>query len=195
MTPPSETTQLPGQISLDDYLNQDFDTPLDGDVEVTISGDTDAAWAMRKLATIMKAKNANEAIADAEVRRISKWLEEVQGPLQKQAAFLTDVLTKYAGHERTAHNRKTISLPHGKIATRPVAEKYEVVDKDAFVAWAKESGIADLYRVKEDPSLTAIKSALTNDGESAVITLEGEAVPGLSYTPGDGFNVTITPSL
>lgn len=196
MTPPSTaTTQLAGQISLDEYLNQDFDTAIEGQVEVTISGDPDAAWAMRKLATLVKAKNANEAIADAEVRRISGWLSEVQAPLQNQIDFLTSVLTKYAEHERTAHDRKTISLPHGKISTRPVAAKWEVEDEPAFIAWAKKSGIADLYRVKETPALTAIKAAFRDDGESGAVTLEGEPVPGVTFTPGTGFNTTVTPAL
>jgi phage host-nuclease inhibitor protein Gam len=190
----TDRPELPGQISLDDYLNMEFDAQMEGEVEVTVSGDTEAAWTMRKLATLVKARNANEAIADAEVRKISNWLTEVQTPLTNQIKFFTDVLEKYAAHEREAGGRKTISLPHGKITTRPLNDKWEVADKDAFIAWAKTSGIADLFKVKEEPALTVIKSARKDDGETGVVTLQGEVVPGLSFTKGDGFSVTVTPA-
>jgi hypothetical protein len=192
---PNDRPELPGQISLDDYLNMDFDAAMEGEVEVTVSGDTEAAWTMRKLATLVKAKNANEAIADAEVKRIANWLTEVQTPLVNQIKFFTDVLEKYAAHERAAGGRKTISLPHGKITTRPLNDKWEVADEAAFIAWAKTSGIADLVKVTEKPALTVIKSALQDDGENGVVTLEGEQVPGVTFTKADGFSVTITPTL
>ncbi|ASR83961.1 host nuclease inhibitor [Arthrobacter phage Shrooms] len=194
MTPPTDKAQLPGQISLDEYLNSDFDAMMEGEAEVTISGDPDAALAMRKLSTLVKMKAANDAIAESEVNRIAAWLAEVQRPIQNQIAFLEDKLKGFALHERTAHDRKTISLPHGKISTRPKQDEWTVEDKDAFIAWAKTSGIADLVKVKEDPALTVIKSALQGEDDGTVITLEGEAVPGLKYIKAAGFGITVSPT-
>ncbi|QGJ88153.1 host nuclease inhibitor [Arthrobacter phage Edmundo] len=194
MTPPADKPQLPGQISLDEYLNADFDAQMEGEAEVTISGDPDAALAMRKLASLHKQKAANDSIAESEVNRVAAWLADVQRPIQNKIAFLEDKLAGFALHERTAHDRKTISLPHGKIATRPIQDEWTVEDRDAFIKWAKESGIADLVKVKEDPALTVIKNALQGNDDGTVITVEGEPVPGVKYTPGKGFKATVTPA-
>lgn len=195
MTPPKTAAapELQGQVSIDDYLSSDFDTLVQGEEDVTLGGDQDATWALRKLASLRKQLAANNAIAEEEANRIAQWLNAVNEPLKKQVQFVEGILNGYAIFERSKNDRKTIVLPYGKLATRPVADKWEIADPDAFVAWAKESGHPELLKVTTKPeSLTVIKSALAVSEDGTVLSHEGEPVDGVTYTKSDDVTVTIT---
>lgn len=190
--PAAETPALEGQISIDDFLSHDFDTLVQGEEEVHLGTDQGATWALRKLATLRKQRAANNAIAEEEANRIAAWLAAVNEPVNKQIAFVEGALSSYAVHERDAHDRKTIVLPYGKIATRPVADAWAVTDEAAFVAWALESGHEDeLLKITRKPVLSAIKTTLTAAGDD-IISPEGEPVPGVTFTPSAAVSVTIS---
>lgn len=194
MTPPNPpaATALEGQVSIEDFLSADFDTLMQGEEEVSLGGDQDATWALRKLAALRKQTAANNAIAEAEANRIAAWLAAVNEPLKKQIQFVEGILNGYAVHERTANKRKTIVLPYGKLATRETADKWEVADADAFVAWAKD-GHEELLKVTTKPeSLTVIKSALNVAEDGTVLADGGEPVPGITCTKSTDVSVTIT---
>ena len=193
MTPPNPpaATALEGQVSIEDFLSADFDTLMQGEEEVSLGGDQDATWALRKLGAVRKQIAANNAIAEAEANRIAAWLAAVNEPLKKQVTFVENILNGYAVHER-AKDRKTIVLPYGKIATREIADKWEVADPDAFVAWAKD-GHEELIKVTTKPeSLTVIKSALNVAEDGTVLADGGEPVPGVTCTKSTDVSVTIT---
>jgi Bacteriophage Mu Gam like protein len=193
--PPKATDApaLEGQISIDDYLSHDFDALIAGEDEVSLGGDQDATWALRKLATLRKQLAANNAIAEEEANRIAAWLEAVNEPLRKQVTFVEGILNGYALHERTKNDRKTIVLPYGKLATRPVADKWEVADPDEFTKWALESHHTELIKTTIKPeALTVIKTALKVTEDGTVMSPEGEPVPGISFTKSTDVNVTIT---
>lgn len=192
MAPPNPPAALDGQVSIEDFLSADFDALMEGEEEVSLGGDQDATWALRKLAALRKQVAANNAIAEAEANRIAAWLAAVNEPLRKQVTFVEGILNGYAVHERTAHDRKTIVLPYGKIATRPVADKWEVADPDAFMKWAEESHPELLKTTVKPESLTVIKSALATTDDGEVITPEGEAVPGVTFTASTDVTVNIT---
>jgi hypothetical protein len=195
MTPPktAPAPQLEGQISIEDFLSHDFDTLIEGEEDITLGSDRDATWALQKLATLRKQQTANNAIAEAEANRIAAWLETVNAPIKKQIQYVENILNGYALYERRAHDRKTIILPYGKLATRPVADKWEVADPDAFIKWAEETGHTELLKITTKPeSLTAIKSALDVAEDGTVLTAEGEPVTGITFTKSDDASVTIT---
>lgn len=193
MAPPkTDAPALEGQVSIEDFLSADFDKLVEGEEQVSLGGDRDATWALQKLAALRKQLAANNDLAEAEANRIAAWLEAVNEPLRRQVQFVEGILNGYAIHERTAHDRKTIILPYGKLSTRPGQEKWEVADPDAFIRWAEESGHKDLLKVTTKPeSLTVIKAALaaTDDGEAM---LDGELVPGVTVTKPTAPTVNIT---
>lgn len=195
MTPPKpvDAPALEGQISIDDYLSHDFDALIAGEEEVSLGGDQDATWALRKLQALRKQLAANNAIAEAEANRIAAWLAAVNEPLRTQVAFVENILNGYALYERRSNDRKTIVLPYGKLATRPVQDKWEVADADAFTKWALESHHTELIKTTIKPeSLTVIKSALNVTEDGTVLSPEGEPVPGVTFTKSDDVTVTIT---
>jgi hypothetical protein len=194
MAPPKTTAApaLAGQVSIEDFLSADFDTLVQGEEQVSLGGDQDATWALRKLAALRKQVAANNAIAEEEANRIAAWLNAVNEPLKKQVQFVEGILNGYALYERSK-DRKTIVLPYGKIATRPVADKWEVADPDAFVAWAQETGHLELVKTTTKPeTLATIKSALEVAEDGTILTADGEPVTGVTFTKSDDVSVTIT---
>src|SRR5690606_20923446 len=76
---------------------------------------------------------------------------------------------------------KSLTLPGGTIKLTARQPRVDV-DDDAFLAWAKEAGRADLVRVKESVDKAALKKAaqLAEDG---LVVIDGEIVPGASWEP------------
>lgn len=184
--------ELDGQISLDDYLTQ-----LDGPLE---EGETDMGlddvWAnrmLRELGIVEKRIKANTDMATSERAKITMWETSVNEPLQNRAVWLRARIEDYAAYAREQEDRKTISLPFGRVASTP--KQAEWVIGPEFIGWAKQSGIADLIRYPEpQPNRSAVKSALIADSDGNAVTLEGELVPGVTVTPVTGYNVTIRPT-
>jgi len=150
--------------------------------------DSAASWAMRKLRAIREKQAEIIKIAEAERERIETWAHDAVSSLAPDEAYFTGLLTDYARRERTESGRKTIDLPHGKIKSRAAQPKYVFTDPAAFIAWAKETGHADLVRVKEEPDLTAVKAVLRvpqiddwheSAAASVIDPASGEVAPGV----------------
>lgn len=150
--------------------------------------DSAASWAMRKLKAIREKQAEVIKIAEAERARIEMWASEAVAALEPDEAYFTGLLLDYARRQRAEQGRKTIDLPHGKVKSRSAQPKFTFTDPAAFIAWAKESGRADLVRVKEEPDLTAVKAALkVPDAEGretaaavAIDPASGEVAPGVA---------------
>jgi len=143
-----------------------------------------AEWCMRKLAKLAQDDADDEAMAEREIERIKKWLEERNKPRQQSREFFERHLTSF--HQRLLlqdDRMKTVKLPHGALKARKVADKFEY-DEKTIVAWAKEQGRAEFIRVKEEVVKDAVKRTIKEDGES---------VPGVLIVPqGMSFTVEVS---
>ena len=148
-----------------------------------VADDQQAAWAMRKLASLRRRQAEIDRTAKAEVDRIEAWHVHQSAALVADTNYFTGLLTEYARVERDAHDRKTVSLPHGTIKSRAGGERVDVTDADAFVAWAERSA-PTLVRVRVEPDKAAVKAAFTGDPETGAVLdpTTGEVVPGVSIT-------------
>lgn len=161
----------------------EFDpTPVDRE-QFVVDNDAKADWAIRRLGSIRAKMAENAALAQAELDRVNAWLEHVNGAFDGDIAYFEGQLRQYAERQR-AEGRKTVELPHGKIKSRAVAAKFEVIDKAAFLDWARTNA-PELIKITEAPSITAMNEALTKAADAeAAITAAGEVVPGVSVVPG-----------
>lgn len=160
----------------------DFDPiPVERETFI-VDNDAKADWALRRLGSIRKQIAEAEALAEAERERVQSWLDHVRHSFEADITYFEGQLRQYGEIQREA-GRKTVDLPHGKIKTRQVSAKFEVVDKDSFLAWARDNA-PDLIKVTEAPSLSAMNSTLAKaQGADAAVTPDGEVVPGVSVTP------------
>lgn len=182
--------------SIEEYLSSvDYE---EGDQSsVPMEGDADASVALRRLAALRRKIDANRALADAETTKIQDWEREVNGPLENQAQFFTQILEGYALHQRetTDGDRKTVKLPAGTLKTTEVKPKWTIDDAEAFIKWARAEKRKDLFRLEyKSEGIAKIKKAFLDDGAHNAIDGEtGETIPGLKITPPEQpVNVTIT---
>jgi hypothetical protein len=151
-----------------------------------------AAWVMRKYSALARRVAANDALAEAEHRRIQTWQENANAPLLSRMEWWEEHLKAYAFRLR-AEGQKSLSLPYGEVKTRQTTPTFEV-DKAVFVEWAQEQKREDLLRISVAPDLSKIKGSLVPDGQAAVDPASGEIVPGLIPVP-ESISITITPDL
>lgn len=180
------TTEVPPEIP------HELDAVLEDETRreaFRIEDDSMATWAMRKLATIRAKQKENQFITESELQRILDWAESVNKPLDTSASYFENLLADYGRRQRVEADRKSIALPHGKIATRAGTDKWHI-NAEALLPWLREN-FPELIKVKEEPSLSALKEAFAeriNDGR--IVTEEGEVLPGVTVE-----NVTMTVSV
>jgi hypothetical protein len=162
-------------------------------VAFRIEDDSMATWAMRKLAAIRAKQKETEDIAEVEIQRVRDWVETVNRPLETNASFFEAILKDYGLRQRHEADRKSINLPHGKVATRAGSDKWNI-NGEILLPWLRDN-FPELIKVKEEPSLSALKDAFAErvkDGR--VITDEGEVLPGVTVD-NVAFTVSVSPTL
>lgn len=165
-------------VSLDDF--EIVEQPAITEAFV-VDDDKKADWAMRKLARLRRKQAENKAIAEAEIQRVSEWLETVNKSLESDAAYFEYILTPYALLQRS-EGRKTVTLPHGTIKTTAGRPKIEIEDEEKFLEWAKESETS-VIRIKTEIDKKALNALLRDDNQ--VISTQGEIVPAVRVIPAD----------
>ena len=164
---------LEAQLRPDDVPDQ----PTEG---WSITGLETAAWASRKAAAAHREIQRWKTWAEGEKARIDAIVAAGTQRCEEDAAFFEGHLAVYLQAEIAAGRKtKSMALPGGTIKLTARQPKVDL-DDDAFLAWAKETGRAELVRVKESIDKSALKKAaeLAEDG---VVVIDGEIVPGASW--------------
>lgn len=143
-------------------------------------GDTaHAAAVMERYAD--DARHMAEAEAAYAARRavLDEWIEDERRRFAAAEAWHQHRLNAYHARRFDVDGKATIKLPHGALTSRAVTTpKLIVEDEDAAVAWADEHAPA-LVRTKKEFAVADAKEALTLDRSGAVVSADGEIVPGL----------------
>jgi phage host-nuclease inhibitor protein Gam len=137
-----------------------------------------ASWVLRKLAKIRKEMAENQAVAEAEIKRTKKPLEEVNGSLEKEAEYFANLLQVY--HRTVLEENpkaKTIKLPFGTLKARQQQPEY-VRDEEKLLAWTKQNR-PDAVKVKESVDWTKLKETISNVVDGLAITEDGEVIEGV----------------
>lgn len=170
-------------ISLDEALDRFTNQTPEERERFVVDDDQKAAWAMRKLRGIKAHKAANQAIADDEIARINQWLEDSNSHLDRDEQQFTGMLTAYARLVRERDDRKSVTLPCGKIGSRVGQPKWNI-DNDVFMKWL-EANHKELIRVKTEPNLAEAKKVLEIVGENVVDPATGEVAEGIQILKAD----------
>lgn len=145
-----------------------------------IEDDSAADWAVSRLADVRQEVEALELMATRELERIKTWRDSQIKALESKSTFFTSLLEDYARRQRNDADRKSISVPHGKISTRFTQPKFEIND-EVFMPWALEHA-PQLVRVKQEPSVSAMREHLVIDGTKLIDPQTGAIVEGAVAT-------------
>lgn len=163
----------------------DWDEPDSGSEDrerFRIDTDSQAVWAMRKLAAAKARLHDIALIAESEIARIQHWAEQQSREPLRDTAYFEGILVEY-GMKQRLEGRKTVSTPYGAIKSRTGQPKWRVADPEEFLSWARRNNRADLIRVKEEPDMARLKETLVPGDGTALDPESGEIIPGLNVDP------------
>jgi phage host-nuclease inhibitor protein Gam len=147
-----------------EYENAPADALLPPAPRWRIEDDGAAEWAMRKLARERQAFEDAHDQALAWCARIDKWWESTSAPLVRRIRWWEGHLEDYARRQREA-GRKTVSLPSGKVSTRPVPASVKVADEAQVLAGlpaeVRKLVVKESVRLRELQAATAVARTAT----------------------------------
>lgn len=188
---------------LDEIAEEALASPLDPDrVRFQIGNDEAAEWAMRRLNETIQTLNNADDLVNKEIARLMEWHRSVTAEPERRLNYFEGLLTEYGLKQRLDDERKSVSLPSGRIQTRSSESLQAIVlDDDGFVDWASKNGHDDLLIVKRSPRVSAIKQAkataiLDGDGKPSgffmASTDDGEVIPHVRLCE-QAISVKVTP--
>jgi phage host-nuclease inhibitor protein Gam len=157
-----------------------------------ITTDDEALWAMRRLAQAQRQIDGIKAQAQAEIDRITRWVQASTASnhrvIEKCDRLLGDYLM--AVREDETDGRKKLEFPDGSVSSRMTPPKVAVEDTEAFIAWAEANGKSEWVRVKREADIATIKKVADYNGDQVIDPITGTVVEGLSHTEG-GVSITV----
>lgn len=147
-----------------------------------INDESQALWAMRKLAVSQRRIDTVNRQAKDETLRIELWVEQATRADKVTVLYFEEILTSYMLRLRD-EGRKSLILPDGEIKSRETPSRAVVEDLDVFIKWASDSGHSSWVRTKFEADLKAVKSEATASGE-VYTTSDGEVIEGVRLIEG-----------
>jgi phage host-nuclease inhibitor protein Gam len=146
-----------------------------------INDESQALWAMRKLAVSQRRIDTVQRQAKDEIDRVAAWVEQATRADKVTVLYFEEILTSYMLRLRD-EGRKSLILPDGEIKSRETPSRAVVEDLDVFLKWAKESH-PEFIRTKEEADLNAMKQ-VSMAGGGMYMTLDGEVIEGIKAVEG-----------
>ncbi|PWK10199.1 host-nuclease inhibitor Gam family protein [Tumebacillus permanentifrigoris] len=147
-----------------------------------------ANWCLRKLQAINAKQAEINAVATAELARITEWRDKEMADLAASTNFCTYHLNKFHADQLNADPKaKTISTPYGKLVSRATKATPKKIDDLALLQHLKESGDNEFIEVKESAKWGDYKKTLRVEevaGDMLVIDQNGVPVSGVGVEPG-----------
>lgn len=144
-----------------------------------------AAWAMRIIRDLRRARAEECGAYDAEIARLQARRDALWAAYEAKEAQPAGVLGLYLSEIEAATGKHHADLPCGRVSSRRVPAGPRVADSAAAMAWAREHA-TDLVR-------TEVREVLDARGLLAHVRGTGEVVDGVEWSQ-EHVNVTITPS-
>ena len=177
------------EMSLEDFQLNDGAPPDFNPITYIINDESQATWAMRKLAVAQRRINEVREQALKEHDRIDRWEQHATKSDVSTVDYFTEALSNYIKRVRQEKGIKTLPLPDGTVKSRETHDTFKVEDVGVFVKWAEDSGHPEWIRTKREPDVQAMKSEVFYSG-GMVVAPDGETIDGLVHVPGS-ISVTV----
>jgi len=150
-----------------------------------IDNDSKANWALRKIRHMKKKQNKNKELAESQIEKIQKeideiehWLEKENEKVQKNIDFMKSKLKNYAMELKDDNpDLKTHNLPFGALKFRKRQPKWNYND-DKLLEFA-ESNLEEAVKIKKKVDKRKLKKKAEVVGNKAVLEDTGEVIDGI----------------
>ena len=175
-----EALEVP-TLTMDELEEMDFAEPPKA--RWTITDDSMADWALRKIAKEREELDRIEALAKAEMDRINEKLERARKRYKNGSSFLQSELERYFNtvERKKQKTQETYQLLSGKL--KRTFDKQEMKpDNEKLLNWLIRSGNVHLIKTTEEPRWGEIKKSLLIKGGKVIDKDSGEIVEGVEIT-------------
>lgn len=143
-----------------------------------VASDTEALWAMRKIA------QANKDLAELEAF-YARQLDKARNQAQATVDVMTSLLRAYFDRvpHRVTKTQQSYALPMGKLVCKQQEPEY-TRDNQRLVAWMESAGRQDMVKTQKTADWPALKKVCVPQKDGRVVDAEtGEVVDGVTATP------------
>ncbi|MBD7984443.1 host-nuclease inhibitor Gam family protein [Sporosarcina sp. Sa2YVA2] len=142
------------------------------------------SWVFRKILAPAKKRIAeNEKLANDEIERVKKWLEEVNKSDELEVEYWSHRIHDYHQYQLLhGSGDKTLSTPYGKSKSTTSKAQPELADKDVLLSFIKENQYTEFLKIEESAKWGDLKKTLTIAGNN-VVDANGQIVEGVKIKP------------
>lgn len=164
------------------YYQCESTAEIEAQERFRITNDSQANWALRKIADARKKLARDQETAKAEIERIQQWLKMSESEAARTEERMTALLHEYyAPQFQTDPKTKTYRLPSGKVQWRAQQPQFNR-DDTALLAFLKSREMTDFIETKETPKWGELKKQIQVVGEHVVVKdgkMAGEIIDGV----------------
>lgn len=169
-----------------DELFDEMDLDLDEDLQESapererfeIKDLEGANWVFRKISYAKRKLKEAERLADKEMDRINKWLEQQTKDHKNDIERLESYVVEFYSKNRAIDPKYKLSTPYGKVTSRKLGYKY-IYDDKKVLEHLKQNELTEYIRVKEEVDKASLKKNLTVK-ELIAYDENGEKIEGLT---------------
>lgn len=147
-----------------------------------ITNDSQANWALRKIADARQKLARDQETARAEIERIQQWLKMSEAEAVRTEERMTALLHGYYAPQFQENPKvKTYKLPSGQVQSRAQQPQFNR-DDATLLEFLKSREMTDFIETKETPKWGELKKQIQVVGEHVVIKdgkMEGEIIDGV----------------
>lgn len=149
-----------------------------------IASDDQANWAVRKIAQARRDLAKAETLAEAEIARVTAWLDGQRKDAMRTVGFFESLLREYYLPRFASDPRlRTIKLPAGKVQVRAQQPEFQR-DEAALLAWLKKREMMDYIERIERPRWGELKQHVrVAENGLCIDAVTGEIVDGVTAIP------------
>ena len=150
-----------------------------------ITSDDQADWAVRKIAQARRDLAKAETLAEAEIARVTAWLDGQRKDAMRTVGFFEALLREhYLPRFASDPRLKTIKLPAGRVQVRAQQPEFQR-DEAALLAWLKKREMTEYIERIERPRWGELKQhvRVIDDLGLCIDAVTSEIVEGVTVIP------------
>lgn len=147
-----------------------------------IKNDSDADWALKRIAEQRADKDRILSIGEKEIEDIKVSMEKTQKSFDSFESYMNGKLLEYfltVEHRKTKAGTQQYKLLRGTLQMKPAAKK-PIVNEEQLVEWLAANDMTDYIKTKQSPAWGDLKKSLDLSGDVPVVKETGEVVEGVT---------------
>lgn len=150
--------------------------------EWTITDDSAAEWAVKRIADERFEYERLKALGDLEINEIKERVEKARKSCENATEFFGGKLREYfhtVDHKKTKSGIEKYALLSGTLQMKPPSKK-PIVNGEKLVEWLAANGMTDYIKTVQSPAWSELKKQLDLSGSVPVVKETGEVVEGVT---------------